>query len=65
MISSPSMPMVASWRWDLEAIRAKGYTDNVVDLMVGKLNRLAARHTGGIEGDWPASVTRPEPPRWR
>src|SRR5580698_5838089 len=30
----------ARWRWDLDAIRAKGYTDNVVDLMVGKLNRL-------------------------
>jgi PAS domain S-box-containing protein len=30
------------WRWDLEAIQAKGYTENVVDLMVGKLSRLAA-----------------------
>jgi PAS domain S-box-containing protein len=28
------------WSWDLNSIRAKGYTDNVVDLMVGKLNRL-------------------------
>jgi transcriptional regulator with GAF, ATPase, and Fis domain/predicted ATPase len=28
------------WRWDLGPIRSKGYTDNVVDLMVGKLNRL-------------------------
>ncbi|WP_407156622.1 AAA family ATPase [Bradyrhizobium sp. STM 3557] len=26
--------------WDLNCIRAKGYTDNVVDLMAGKLNRL-------------------------
>jgi signal transduction histidine kinase/tetratricopeptide (TPR) repeat protein len=32
----------ARWRWDLDAIHAKGYTDNVVDLMVNKLNRLPA-----------------------
>jgi len=28
------------WQWDLERIRAKGYTNNVVDLMVGRLSRL-------------------------
>jgi PAS domain S-box-containing protein len=28
------------WSWDLNRIRAKGYTDNVVDLLIGKLNRL-------------------------
>jgi len=28
------------WSWDLNRIHAKGYTDNVVDLLVGKLNRL-------------------------
>jgi PAS domain S-box-containing protein len=28
------------WSWDLNRIHAKGYADNVVDLMVGKLNRL-------------------------
>jgi PAS domain S-box-containing protein len=28
------------WAWDLNCIRAKGYTDNVVDLMAGKLTRL-------------------------
>ncbi len=32
----------ARWTWDLGRIRAKGYTDNVVDLMVGKLTRLPA-----------------------
>jgi predicted ATPase/signal transduction histidine kinase len=30
----------ARWCWDLSRIQAKGYTDNVVDLMIGKLNRL-------------------------
>ena len=30
------------WSWDLDRIHAKGYTDNVVDLMVGKLTRLPA-----------------------
>jgi PAS domain S-box-containing protein len=28
------------WVWDLDRIHAVGYTDNVVDLMVGKLQRL-------------------------
>jgi PAS domain S-box-containing protein len=28
------------WSWDLGRIHAKGYADNVVDLMVGKLARL-------------------------
>ena len=30
----------ARWHWDLNAIRAKGYTDNVADLMINKLIRL-------------------------
>src|SRR3954447_8681374 len=30
----------AEWSWDLDPIHAKGYRDNIVDLMVGKLNRL-------------------------
>jgi len=31
------------WCWDLDRIHAKGYTDNVVDLMIGKLIRLPAQ----------------------
>jgi PAS domain S-box-containing protein len=30
----------ARWSWDLDRIQAKGYTDNVVDLMVRLLTRL-------------------------
>jgi PAS domain S-box-containing protein len=32
----------AGWIWDLDCIRAKGYSDSVVDLMVEKLQRLSA-----------------------
>ena len=30
----------ACWSWDLDCIHTKGYTDNVLELMVGKLTRL-------------------------
>jgi PAS domain S-box-containing protein len=30
------------WTWDLSRIRAKDHTDNVVNLVVGKLNRMPA-----------------------
>ncbi|UPK07043.1 trifunctional serine/threonine-protein kinase/ATP-binding protein/sensor histidine kinase [Bradyrhizobium sp. 170] len=30
----------ARWCWELDRLHAKGYTDNVVDLMVGRLTRL-------------------------
>ncbi|WP_437972278.1 ATP-binding sensor histidine kinase [Sorangium sp. So ce260] len=29
------------WRWDIAAIRDKGFTDNVIELMAGKLKRLS------------------------
>ena len=28
------------WRWDAEGVRAKGYSDNVIDFMVGRLRQL-------------------------
>ncbi|MBV9290020.1 MAG: serine/threonine-protein kinase PknK, partial [Hyphomicrobiales bacterium] len=31
------------WTWDLKGIRAKGHTDNIVDLMLGKLRRLPGK----------------------
>ncbi|WNG52125.1 AAA family ATPase [Archangium minus] len=31
-----------SWRWDAEGVRAKGYSDNVVDFMAGRLRQLPA-----------------------
>src|SRR3954447_11550245 len=37
------------WQWDLHRIHAKGYTDNVVDLMVGKLNRLPLQTQKALE----------------
>jgi PAS domain S-box-containing protein len=33
-------PSAVTWRWDVDRIHAKGYTANVVDLMIGKLSRL-------------------------
>ena len=46
----------ARWSWDVGRIHAKGYTDNVVDLMVGKLSRLPARRRRRCSNS-PASAT--------
>ncbi len=35
-------PETAAWKWDLARIRDKGYTDNVVVLMGGKLRRFSS-----------------------
>jgi predicted ATPase len=35
-------PVARDWQWDIERIRAKGFTDNVIDLLAGKLDRLPA-----------------------
>jgi PAS domain S-box-containing protein len=37
------------WSWDLNGIRAKGYTDNVADLMAGRLTRLPARTQNALQ----------------
>src|SRR5712664_2615236 len=34
-------PVASAWQWNIDRIRAKNYTDNVVDLMAGKLRRLS------------------------
>ncbi len=39
----------ACWCWDLGRIQAKGYTDNLVDLMVGKLTRLTAETQKAVQ----------------
>jgi PAS domain S-box-containing protein len=35
-------PTPPAWQWNIEGIRAKGYTDNLADLMAGKLSGLPA-----------------------
>src|SRR5262249_27661271 len=39
----------ACWHCDLDRIHAKGYTDNVVDLMVGKLIRVPAQTQAALQ----------------
>src|SRR5882724_3338886 len=37
------------WSWDLGRVHAKGYTDNLVDLMVGVLTRLTAETQKAVQ----------------
>jgi PAS domain S-box-containing protein len=39
----------ARWQWELDRLHAKGYTDNVADLMVGKLTRLPAETQAALQ----------------
>jgi len=39
----------ACWSWDLDRIQDKGYTDNVVDLMVGRLIRLPVETQSALQ----------------
>src|SRR6202790_4413400 len=39
----------ACWRWELDRLHAKGYTDNVVDLMVGRLIRLPVQTQAALQ----------------
>ncbi len=40
---------VAAWIWDLDRIRGTRYSDNVVDLMVGKLRRLSGTTQAALQ----------------
>jgi PAS domain S-box-containing protein len=35
-------PVTRAWQWNMDRIRAKNYTDNVVDLMAAKLKRFSS-----------------------
>ena len=39
----------ARWRWELDRLHAKGYTDNVADLMVGRLARLPVETQAALQ----------------
>ena len=42
-------PIAAHWSWDLDRIRARGYTENVVELMLGKLRHLPLEAQGALQ----------------
>ncbi len=39
----------ARWSWDLDRIQATGFTDNVVELMLGKLSRLPVETRAALQ----------------
>ena len=39
----------ARWSWDLDRIQAKGFTDNVVALMLSKLDRLPVETQAALQ----------------
>jgi len=42
-------PLSSAWQWNMDRIRAKSYTDNVVDLMAGKLTRLPVETQAALQ----------------
>ena len=42
-------PVARAWRWDIDRIRARSYTDNVADLLVEKMKRLSAPTRGAMK----------------
>ncbi|MEY9161530.1 AAA family ATPase [Bradyrhizobium japonicum] len=39
----------ARWSWDIDRIHTKGYSDNVVELMIGKLARLSTETQSALQ----------------
>jgi PAS domain S-box-containing protein len=42
-------PVAAAWTWDIEHIRGKNYTDNVVEFIAGRLKRFSAATQEAVE----------------
>jgi predicted ATPase len=56
-------PITRAWQWNMDRIRAKGITDNVVDLMAGKLKRLSATTQEALNSSL-AWAMSPRSPPW-